>query len=66
MLGTATGRFQAREPELHNLLAKEPYNIRDLLLGGEGIFTIDFKSQEDRMAAYLSRDPTDMRTLSVV
>jgi len=60
MLGTATGRFQAREPELHNLLAKEPYNIRDLLLGGEGVFTIDFKSQEDRMAAYLSRDPTDM------
>lgn len=49
MLGTATGRFTASKPELHNLLGKEPYNIRDTLLADKNVFAIDFKSQEDRM-----------------
>jgi hypothetical protein len=58
MLGTATGRFQARQPELHNLSTSPPktfvikgerpefYNVRDLLLSGDNVFSIDFANRK--------------------
>ena len=64
MLGTATGRFQARKPELHNLSAHPPktfihqgeresdYNVRYLLLAAPNVFTVDFANQEDRILLF--------------
>ena len=31
-----------------------------MLLGASNVFSIDFSSQEDRMSAYITRDPTDV------
>lgn len=73
MLGTATGRFQARQPELHNLSTSPPktfvikgerpefYNVRDLLLSGDNVFSIDFANQEDRMSAWYTGETTDIK-----
>ncbi|CAI2166747.1 26_t:CDS:2, partial [Funneliformis geosporum] len=76
MLCQSTGRFSAREPELHNFTTRPPkrlvgkeyltlYNVRDLLLGSssleKNVFSIDFSNQEDRMRAYFTKEPSDIQ-----
>lgn len=64
------GRFEGRQPEFQNLLAKplpyfpgenpNDYNVRDTLLGADNVFSVDFANQEDRMSALYTKEPKDI------
>jgi len=63
LLACATGRFRVANPELQNLVANENYNVRNLLLKDDNVFTIDFASQEPRMSALLAREKKSIENL---
>ncbi len=61
-VGTVTGRLSSSSPNIQQLPRPNknfPINVRDCFIAepGNKIFTCDFKSQEVRVMAELSRDP---------
>ena len=46
----------SEEQEASEELLTKRYNMRGLLLNQSGVFSLDFKNQENRMSAYLTND----------
>ena len=61
-LGTETGRFACRNPNLQNQVAPgdDPIGVRNLIVAPKGYLLLeaDYSQVELRIAAYLSKDPT--------
>jgi len=65
LLGAASGRFIASQPELQNLVANSNYNVRNLLLADKNVFEIDFASQEPRMYAFVVKEKKSIENFIV-
>lgn len=65
-LGTETGRFAARNPNMQNCPRKtnDPVGIRDFIVAPEGeiILSLDFSQIELRVGAFYCRDPKMLET----
>lgn len=49
----------AEEQDLALELISKRYCLRNLLIQHEGVFSLDFQAQEDRMSTYLVENPRD-------
>lgn len=65
-LGTETGRFASRNPNLQNMPRKgnDPVGIRSMLVAPEGcvLLSLDFSQIELRVGAFYCRDDTMLQT----
>jgi len=65
-LGTETGRFAARNPNLQNCPRKDndPIGVRDFIIAPEGnvLLSLDFSQIELRVGAFYCRDNTMLET----
>jgi len=56
-IGTATGRFSSRDPNLQNIIAGSEYRECFIAPEGKKLITADYSQQEFRLAGELSGEP---------
>ena len=65
-LGTETGRFAARDPNMQNCPRKtnDPVGVRNFIVADEGkvLMSLDFSQIELRVGAFYCRDPKMLET----